>query len=81
MGNGNGHNDGYHCYRCGTGILLREWNDIYCLMCGWRLSFSQSYEPEADYFAERVAACLQTDSIVLIEQISNKSMHLAGMAR
>ena len=34
MNNGNGH----HCHRCG-GLILYDGEDLYCLICGWRLSF------------------------------------------
>ncbi len=77
-GNGNDHQDNPCCFRCG-GILVREWTDIYCLCCGFRISFIRSYEPELAFYTENIVIRLLSGVVVDINEISADDCRLVGL--
>ena len=79
-GNGNGNNNnGYHCPRCTNGIIFMEGRDLYCLQCGWRLSFFYRTTLVTNYLLEAIVARLIRNGNRAMHDIKSEHCELAGL--
>ena len=79
--NGNGYRNGSNYHRCNIGILLKEWDGLYCLMCGWRISFYFKENEHEAYLTEAIIARLILDDCNEIDDLMNRDFKLAGLAK
>ena len=77
--NNNAYGNGYYYHRCDTGIIFREDQDVYYLMCGFRLTFVFS-KAAITYMVEAVIARLVYGDIRDIDDLKLKHWQMVEMA-